>query len=231
MPSRAISEAPLGARREQLVARAHRTGGAGRRRSRARRGQDLLGAFDGRTGDVDAGHGGHRSRGGRLRRPSTGTGRHGHGGPPRRRAVGPGPTEPPRHTRPRCSGPTTGTRPTRRWCPTCGWRCRRCRADSGRRTSWCVRGRGGRRRRRSGELLDGLRGAVLGAGHPGDGLLHEGAAEVVGSGVEHGRVPSVPSLTQLVWMLGIRPCRRIRATACTARLSRRVGPGRATPAR
>ena len=45
------------------------------------------------------------------------------------------------------------------------------------------------------------------------------------------RVPSTPSLTQEVWMLRIRPCSRIRAIACTARLSRRVGPGRATPAR
>ncbi len=45
------------------------------------------------------------------------------------------------------------------------------------------------------------------------------------------RVPSTPSLTQLVWMLGIEPCSMIRPIACTARLSRSVGPGRATPAR
>ena len=36
-----------------------------------------------------------------------------------------------------------------------------------------------------GELGDGLGGAVLGAGHPGDGLLHQGAADVVGAGAEH----------------------------------------------
>ena len=34
-----------------------------------------------------------------------------------------------------------------------------------------------------------------------------------------------------VWMLSIRPCNSSRATACTARFSRFVGPGRATPAR
>ncbi len=43
--------------------------------------------------------------------------------------------------------------------------------------------------------------------------------------------PSVPSLTQLVWMLGMCGCRRSRAIAVTARLSRKVGPGRAMPAR
>ena len=35
------------------------------------------------------------------------------------------------------------------------------------------------------ELLDGLGRAVLGAGHPGDGLLHQRAAEVVGAGLQH----------------------------------------------
>ena len=54
-----------------------------------------------------------------------------------------------------------------------------------RRTSWCAAGPGGRRRRPSRQLLDGLAGAVLGAGHPADGLLHQGAAEVVDAAVEH----------------------------------------------
>lgn len=44
-------------------------------------------------------------------------------------------------------------------------------------------------------------------------------------------VPATPSLTQLVWMLSIRPCSMIRASACAARLSRNVGPGRDAPAR
>ena len=44
-------------------------------------------------------------------------------------------------------------------------------------------------------------------------------------------VRSTPSFTQLVWMLEILPCNMIRAKACTARLSRCVGPGRAPPAR
>ena len=44
-------------------------------------------------------------------------------------------------------------------------------------------------------------------------------------------VRSTPSFTQLVWMLEILPCNMIRASACTARLSRCVGPGRAPPAR
>jgi hypothetical protein len=44
-------------------------------------------------------------------------------------------------------------------------------------------------------------------------------------------VPSTPSFTHEVWMLSIRPCSMIRAIAWTARLSRIVGPGRATPAR
>ena len=43
--------------------------------------------------------------------------------------------------------------------------------------------------------------------------------------------PSVPSLTQLVWMLGMCGCSSSRAIAVTARLSRVVGPGRAMPAR
>ena len=42
---------------------------------------------------------------------------------------------------------------------------------------------------------------------------------------------SAPSLTQEHWMLLIAPCSMIRDTACTARFSRRVGPGRASPAR
>jgi signal peptidase len=36
------------------------------------------------------------------------------------------------------------------------------------------------------QFLPGPRGAVLGARHPGDGLLHQGAADVVGAAVEHG---------------------------------------------
>ncbi len=43
--------------------------------------------------------------------------------------------------------------------------------------------------------------------------------------------PSVPSFTQLVWMLGMCGCSSSRAMAVTARLSRMVGPGRAIPAR
>jgi signal peptidase len=35
------------------------------------------------------------------------------------------------------------------------------------------------------QLLPGARGAVLRARHPGDGLLHQGAADVVGAAVEH----------------------------------------------
>ncbi len=43
--------------------------------------------------------------------------------------------------------------------------------------------------------------------------------------------PSVPSLTQLVWMLVMCGWSRMRAMAVTARLSRGVGPGLAIPAR
>lgn len=43
--------------------------------------------------------------------------------------------------------------------------------------------------------------------------------------------PSVPSFTQLVWMLVMCGCSSRRAIAVTARLSRVVGPGRAIPAR
>jgi hypothetical protein len=45
------------------------------------------------------------------------------------------------------------------------------------------------------------------------------------------RQRSSPSLTQEHWIELIAPCSRIRDTACTARFSRRVGPGRASPAR
>src|SRR5581483_5820570 len=41
-----------------------------------------------------------------------------------------------------------------------------------------------RRRGEGLQLRDGTRRAVLGAGHPGDGLLHERAAEVVHATVE-----------------------------------------------
>ena len=42
---------------------------------------------------------------------------------------------------------------------------------------------------------------------------------------------SSPSFTHEHWTWSIRPCRASRANACTARLSRMVGPGRAMPAR
>ena len=42
---------------------------------------------------------------------------------------------------------------------------------------------------------------------------------------------SSPSLTQEHWIEPIAPCSMIRDSACTARFSRRVGPGRASPAR
>ncbi len=45
------------------------------------------------------------------------------------------------------------------------------------------------------------------------------------------RQASSPSLTQEHWMLPIAPCSSSRDTACTARFSRSVGPGRARPAR
>ena len=42
---------------------------------------------------------------------------------------------------------------------------------------------------------------------------------------------SSPSFTHEHWTWSMRPCRASRANACTARLSRVVGPGRAIPAR
>jgi hypothetical protein len=85
---------------------------------------------------------------------------------------------------------------------------------------------------------DGKGLVLFGYGELGNTLLEHGLLdELRVESNRHGSrsiapaARSSPSFTHEHWMWSIRPCRASWAKACTARLSRTVGPGRAMPAR